>query len=137
MVPGGRLSVSPPADRIQQVLEAEAAWSRAFRTADWEALAGMMAEEYLQIGPNGVLIDRDTFLASLQGEQRSWEIAESDELQVRLYGDTAVLIGRWRGVGVNHGQPFDYQARFACVYVWRDGRWQVALEQSTDMPAEA
>jgi uncharacterized protein (TIGR02246 family) len=124
------------ADRAAQVLAAEAAWSQAFREGDWETLAAMMAPEYLQIGAGGRLTDREAMLASLQGEQRQWEIAESDQLEVRVYGDKALLVGRWRGKGVNHGQPFDYQARFACLYVWRDGRWLVAYEQSTEMPLE-
>lgn len=123
--------------RIQEVLRAEDDWSRAFREGDWGTLAEMTAAEYLQIGPRGQLTDRDTFLASLQGEQRQWQIAESDQLAVRLYGDTALLVGRWRGKGVNHGRPFDYQARFACLYVWRQGRWLVAYEQSSEIPGGA
>lgn len=122
-------------ERIAAVLQAEAAWSRAFREGDWDTLAEMMAPEYIQIGADGRLSDRKAFLASLQGEQRRWQVAESDQLDVRLYGDAALLLGRWRGVGFNHGQAFDYQARFACLYVWREGRWLVAYEQSSEIPA--
>jgi hypothetical protein len=45
-------------------------------------------------------------------EERAWEVAEGDEYDVRVYGDTALIIGRWTARGVNHGVHFDYQARF-------------------------
>ncbi len=70
-------------------------------------------------------------LASYASGTREWESAESDQYQVRLYGETAVLIGRWRAKGVNAGQAFDYAARFTAVYVKRDGYWQLVADQST------
>jgi len=35
--------------------------------------------------------------------------------RVRIYGDTAVFVGRWRATGADAGQPFDYASRYVCV----------------------
>ena len=50
---------------------------------------------------------------------------------VRVYGNTAVVVGRWRARGENAGRSFDYQARFVSVWVRRDGEWRMVSDQST------
>ena len=51
-----------------------------------------MADDYTIIQPGGRVWDKAETLASLRSEQRHWEAAGSDELSVRIYGDTAVVI---------------------------------------------
>lgn len=116
---------------IQEVLQLEAAWVQALRTLDLEAMNRILADDYIQITTGGDVIGKREFLRSFEGERRQWDHAESTDHQVRIYGDTAVMIAQWRASGVNHGERFDYQARFLAVYVKRDGRWQLAADQST------
>ena len=118
---------------LSEVLAAEQAWAEALRTLDLDALEQLMADEYAIIQPGGGVVDKLATLDSLRGERRHWEIARSDEHDVRIYGETAVVIGRWTGKGVNQGQAFDYQARYLCVWVKRDGRWQMVADQSTEV----
>jgi hypothetical protein len=94
-----------------------------------------MAPDYAKIQPDGSVISREEALASYVPEERVWEVAQGDEYDVRVYGDTAVVIGRWTARGVNHGVQFDYQARFMSVYVRRGGMWQMVAEQSTEFSA--
>jgi ketosteroid isomerase-like protein len=116
---------------LEQVLAAKAAWTQAHLALDLETIARIMGPDYTQITSSGEVIGREQALASYRGGERRWEAAASDQLDVRLYGDTAVVICRWRARGVNHGVRFDYTARFACVYVRRQGSWQIVLDQST------
>ena len=95
-----------------------------------------MAEEYLQIDDRGRVIRKQEMLASFEGDKRHWDEAHSDEHDIRIYGDTAVVIGRWRGLGVNNGEAFDYRARYVSVWLRRDGRWQMVSDQSTPIPDE-
>lgn len=120
-------------DPIDEVLAVEREWTEAHRQGEVATLERLMAEDYLKIQPNGSVAGKAEVLASYQSGQRTWESAQADEYDVRLYGKTAVVIGRWTARGVNHGQRFDYAARFLSVYVKRDGRWQMVAEQSTDI----
>ncbi len=70
-------------------------------------------------------------LASFRSGERYWSKAHSDEHHVSIYGDTAVVIGRWWARGVNAGQPFDYAARYVSVWVRHDGGWRMVSDQST------
>src|SRR5215212_452361 len=118
---------------VQEVLQVEQAWTAAFLHLDLATIEQLMADDYTIIQPGGRVWDKAETLASLRSEQRHWEAAASNELSVRLYGDTAVVIGRWTAKGVNHGQPFDYQARYTSVWVKRAGRWQIVADQSTEI----
>ena len=118
-------------ERVKEVLETEARWTRAFLKGDVATLNTLMDEDYEQIQPDGAVKTKAEVLASFEGGARQWELAESDEHSVRLYGDVAVLTGRWRGKGINHAQPFDYAARFVSVYVKRPAGWRMVSDHST------
>jgi ketosteroid isomerase-like protein len=116
---------------IQEVLQVEQAWVEAHRQLDLATLERLMADDYFVIRSDGSVAGKEEDLASYGTGDRYWEYAEGDEYDVRIYGHTAVLSGRWRARGVNAGQPFDYAAQFLSVYVKRDGRWQMVAAQST------
>jgi ketosteroid isomerase-like protein len=120
-----------------EVLAAEHAWTTAHLHSDLETITRLMAEEYIKIQPDGSVVRRAEALASFVPEQRTWEVAQGDQYDVRVYGDTAVVVGRWSARGLNHGQHFDYQARFMSIYVRRDGTWQMVAEQSTEIAPPA
>lgn len=114
---------------VEAILQTEKEWVEAHLRLDHATIARIMADDYVIIGKNGTVIDREQALASYRA--RRWEYAHSDELDVRVYGDAAVVIGRWTARGENNGKRFDYAARFMSVYVRRDGQWRIAAEQST------
>ena len=119
--------------RVQEVVQAEQAWVDAHRRLDIAALERLMADEYKHIRADGRVIGKAEDLASYQTGDRYWDFAESDDYDIQIYGETAVLIGRWRARGMNAGERFDYAARFISVYVKRDGRWQMVVAQSTPL----
>lgn len=115
---------------VAEIIAAERAWVEAHRHLNLDALEWLMADDYVAIWEDGAVVDKEAELAAYRIE-RHWEMVESDEYDVRVFGETAVLVGRWRAKGINNGHPFDYTARFLSVYVWRNGRWQIATSQST------
>ena len=116
---------------IQEVLQVEQAWVEAHRHLDVATLERLMADDYFVIRSDGSVAGKEEDLASYRAGDRHWDYAEGDQYDVRIYGHSVVLTGRWRARGVNAGQPFDYTARFLSVYVKRDGRWQMVAAQST------
>lgn len=120
-------------DEMDAVMAAERAWTEAHLRGDVETLARLMAEDYCKIESDGSVSDRRRALASYTPGTRYWEQARGDEYMVRVYGDTALVIGRWTARGMNNGAPFDYTARFLSVYVKRAGEWKMVAEQSTEI----
>ena len=123
-----------PKDPVEAVLEAERRWTQAHLDLDMAVIEALLSERYRHYAPDGTLSGKAELLASYGSGQRYWEIAESSEHSVEMLGEVAVLTGRWRGVGVNAGEAFDYAARFVCLYVLEDGVWRLYLDFS--MPRE-
>jgi ketosteroid isomerase-like protein len=118
---------------IDEVIETERRWVQAHRDLDIVALENLLAEDYVQIRPDGSVVGKLAVLESYRSGNRRWDQADSDQYRVSVLGDVANLIGRWVGRGENEGEPFDYTARFLTIYVKRDGRWQLAADQSTPL----
>lgn len=116
---------------IADILATEQAWVQAHLDLDLDTMDKIMAAEYISVGADGESVDKQQTLDSYSSGMRNWDVAVGDDYSVRVYDQTAVVIGRWRGVGTNHGRPFDYTARFISVYTYRDERWQMVSAQST------
>jgi hypothetical protein len=102
-------------------------------TLDIATIDRLLHPNYLIVQPDGVQETKAQTLASLQSGNRHWDVAESDELAVRLYGNTAVVTGRWRGRGHNGAIPFDYRARFLSIWVCEGGAWHNVAYMATEL----
>jgi ketosteroid isomerase-like protein len=120
-------------NEIADVLAVERQWTAAHLQGDVATIGHIMADDYVRIQPDGSVADKAAVLAAFLPDRRHWDRAQGDAYDVRIYGDTALVVGRWTAAGVNNGVPFDYAARFLSVYVKRDGHWQMVAEQSTEI----
>jgi ketosteroid isomerase-like protein len=126
-------------NRKNAVLAAERAWAQAHLAFDLELITALMAPEYQRIDSRGNVLDKTETLRAYQDGPRRWLIAESADLDVRLFESIALVVGLWHGKGHNKGIKFDYYARFLAIYVEQGGKWLLAAEQSTPVsvnPAE-
>lgn len=103
------------------------AWDRAMVTNDAEAIARFMADEWTIVGSDGNLGGREPFLALIRSGDLSHDVMTSEELDVRVYGDAAVIIARGVSGGLWRGQPFRETERSSSVFVRRDGEWRCVL----------
>lgn len=116
-----------------QVIAVEQAWVEAHRNLDLDTLEHILSDQYRQIQADGKVIGKQDLLASYRSGLRNWEIAASDQYEIRLLGETALLIGRWRGKGQNQGEKFDYSARFLAVYRLEAGEWKLISDVSVPL----
>ena len=123
----------PESEAHSQILQAEHDLLLAHLNGDVTSLDHLMADDYAQISSTGTIVSKAEYIASIESGSRHWDEAHSDELDVRVYDSVAIVIGRWQARGVNAGQNFDYSARYMSVWVWRDERWQLVSDQSTDI----
>jgi ketosteroid isomerase-like protein len=56
-----------------------------------------------------------------------------DQLQVRVYGDTAIVTGRTKAAA-GGAAPQSVTLRFTDVFVHRDGRWLAVASHATRLP---
>lgn len=117
---------------IADILELETRRSRALVEGDAATLGEITADDYTHVETGGGVRDKVGFLAILSRPGvrfTSWVIEENT---VRIYGDTAVVTGRYHNtVRTPAGEQPPKHARHIRVYVRHDGRWRNVAHQAT------
>jgi hypothetical protein len=123
-------------DDFNAVAQAEYLLAQAHLQPDLKIIEHLLHPDYVIIQPGGKVETKAEVLASYQSGTRHWDTAQVDQLDIRLYSDTAVVVGRWRASGQHGAERFDYAARFLSIWVKQEGRWQNTGYQSTEIERE-
>ena len=106
------------------VMQAEKRLAAAHLTLDLGAIGDLLHDDYVIVQPGGRLETKRDVLASYASGERQWQSAEVEQLDVKIYGATARVVGVWKAKGTNTGVPFDYQARFISIWVQTGDVWK-------------
>jgi hypothetical protein len=105
-------------------------WIRAWFEKDAATVERLMAEDYLYIAPNGLVLDRQAILGIIRSPNYRLDQGARTEVVVRALGrDAAVVRDHWQGAGSFEGTAFTDDHR--CVRVWerQAGEWRLVMEQ--------
>ena len=108
--------------RVEQALRnLVRAWDEAYVKGDAAILNHLLADEFAFVGGP----KKAEYLASFKSRPADLvDSAVSTDIQVQVYGDTAVLIGLDTISGKNKGQPYVVKWLYMDVWIRRSGRWQ-------------
>lgn len=110
----------------QPLLDLVREWSAAELAGDWVALGDLLTGDFVGVGPQGYLRTREQWLARYSSGAVRTTSFTVDEVRVRLYGDTAVLIAAQTQRSTNKGDNADGAFRFTLIAVREEGRWLLA-----------
>ncbi|GLC24915.1 nuclear transport factor 2 family protein [Roseisolibacter agri] len=94
-------------------------------TADTLALRRIYADDFLGIGPTGVVRNKAEVIADFTSHALTYQSITTAEVRVRVYGNAAVETGRSTMVGQDRGRAVPRDNRFTRVWVMTAGRWQL------------
>jgi ketosteroid isomerase-like protein len=115
-------------DRVsQELIRVAEEWDRAMVENDADAIGRYMADDWIIIGSDGSVGDKSTFLQLVRSGTLSHDEMTSEDLRVRVYGDTAVVTARGVSGGTYQGQAFREVERSSCVFVREHGQWRCVL----------
>lgn len=111
-------------------------WVNAYIQKDTTKLGEILADDFTFLIPDGKTMTKSEYLNEVKSQNNenrlvSWESAES---QTHLYGETAVLTGRYTSKFMNAGKGGDESGRFVVVGVKRQGRWRPVFSQFFPAP---
>jgi len=114
---------------IQAVSQASKDWVTAFLERDVATLNRVMSDDFVFTYPlDGD--DKTQFISDVETGELTIEVFERKDVNVRIYGDSAVLTchdtARWN----YHGRTITGDYRTLQVYSNRQGQWQLAAVQS-------
>jgi ketosteroid isomerase-like protein len=121
---------------VQEVMEAKRQYDEAQLRNDSEWFERMFAADYLAVLTDGSTLTKARAVQELRSREITWDSVRAEDTHVRVYGDTAVVTGRFLGNGRYRGHPMIENQRFTSVWIKRDGRWQAIAEHFTSMPPQ-
>jgi ketosteroid isomerase-like protein len=98
---------------------------------DTVALDRIWADDHTFTNPLGVVQTKAERLREMKSGDRKLESFSIAEVQVRVYGNTAVVTSHATLKGQRQGRDISGQFRGIDVYVNKRGRWQVVAAQAT------
>ena len=115
----------------EELLKLEKEFAQAIANNESEAIERFVADDWIIIDPDGGVVNRACFFEAIKSGALMHEMMESDDMRVRVYGDSAVVTALTRTKGRFMGQDFSTQERATDVFVRLDGRWQCVVSHLT------
>ena len=119
------------ADTPATIEKADRVFAEAMVKADLIALANTYADDYVFTDPTGRVSGKADLLDSFKRGVIKIRSQEISDVQVNVYGDVAVEIGKLVSQATRDGKDSSGTFRFTRVWVNRNGRWQTVAFQET------
>jgi ketosteroid isomerase-like protein len=119
------MSAAEPADAVREVAEG---WYRAAIKQDSAALNAYLADDLTYCHAGGKLQNKTEYIAGVMKGPPHYESMVYSDMNIRVYGKTAVLTA-FADVKLVNSPAF--RVRTLHVYVERNGHWQLVAHEST------
>jgi uncharacterized protein (TIGR02246 family) len=121
-----------PGDKSKEEIRAlEFARNEAIVHGDAAALERMTSDDYTFITLRGELRTKAEIVKGFSTGAFKYTSREISDLNIRVFGDSAVVTGRSTQKGVEDGKDYSGDYRFTRVYVKQNGRWLTVALQAT------
>jgi len=102
--------------------------------SDTSALEKYLTSDYLGIGPDGATQNKSEFLSDVKSGTLKLESSEMSDMKVQVSDpDMAVVVYRTNDKGTYKGKDVTGEYRWLDVFVKRGGKWQIAIDQGTQI----
>jgi ketosteroid isomerase-like protein len=121
----GAKSGAKAASGVAQALtDMENQWAKASKASDGDALAPLLAADFVMLDSDGSLHNKADVVA--RTKKAKWVTNEIADMKVVVHGDSAIVTGSWTGVGTDGaGKAVNAKERWADTWVkTAAGKWQ-------------
>jgi len=111
---------------MDEIAELGRKWAAAETAADTGALAGMVTGEFRLVGPLGFVLDREAWLDRYRSGALATRRLDWRDVEIRVHGDTAIVIGVHDQEATHLGNPADGTFRATHVLIRTSDGWRIA-----------
>src|SRR5438874_8943305 len=101
--------------------------------ADAAALDRIYAADFIGVGPSGTVRAKPQVISDFTSGGLKFQSITTDDVQVRVYGDTAVETGRSTMNGQDAGKTVPGDNRFTRVWIKQQGRWRLVANHYSSL----
>ncbi|MEM7428913.1 MAG: nuclear transport factor 2 family protein [Pseudomonadota bacterium] len=102
---------------------------------DLDALDAIVGDDLVFVNANGRSMRKPEIFAAFKAGTMSVQQIDSSDIEVRRYGDTAILAYRALTTVQDGDNLIDGLTQNTCVFVHRDGRWQMVSQHQCSVAA--
>jgi ketosteroid isomerase-like protein len=114
-----------------EILRVEAELLHAWETGDAATLRRDLDPSFTLVDSKGNITDFAANVAEVEKRDPAYTVFRNRDQAVRVYGDSAIVIGITRVEGSSGGAAFKAEFRFTDAWVKRDGHWKLAASHAT------
>jgi ketosteroid isomerase-like protein len=107
--------------RIQAL---ENGWNHALEAKDANALNMLLANTFVSVDIDGSVQSKGEFLASIKAPEYKPSQVVTEQSNIQMHGDIAVVVGIYRVKGLEKGKAYLRRARFVDTWAKIDETWQ-------------
>lgn len=115
-------------------MQLEKVWNEAHLKGDGETLERLWSDNLQVIVPKMPVMTKADVIAFVRSGRMKFEKYATNHVNVRFFGDAAVVTGHMSRSRTLNGQTVDDDWQFTKVYVRKGRGWQVVIFQASDAP---
>jgi ketosteroid isomerase-like protein len=115
----------------KEIRSVEAVLCRAFESGDAATLRKHMDATFTQTSSRGEVTDFEQNVAEVARREPRYEVFRNHDQKVRLYDDTAIILGITTVKGTADGKAFEADFQYTDTWIRRDGHWKIAASHAS------
>jgi hypothetical protein len=119
-----------PGDTQKFIAEQSRNWTACYATGEAGVMERILAEDFVGTGPDGSRFNKQAALSSARQGPNVFASTTLDKVEVRLFGETAVVFGEDLLVFKSRS-PAQQRTSWTDTWVYRAGNWQVVASHET------
>ena len=123
-------------DESGRILGLETAWNHAIEAKDTKALDQLLGSSFVAVEIDGTMENKAEFLSGIKDPSYQPSQAVNEEINVHMYGNSAVVTGIFRVKGVEKGKQYVHRERFIDTWIKQNQTWQCVASSATLITAK-
>ena len=108
---------------LDVIAERESQYIDGLLHRNFEELASVLADTYVNTSPFGPVRNKAEFLEALKADTSRISAIRETEKQTQVHGDTAFVTVKFEVQGTDEGEPFQFEGRAVDIWAKINGEW--------------
>jgi ketosteroid isomerase-like protein len=117
-----------------RIIALENSWNQAELHNDAHAVDMLLADDFVMTVADGYTLNKAAMLASVRDTSYRPDVLQSENMEVHMYGNTAIVTGSYLEKGKDKGKPFERHGRFTDTWINLGGQWRCAASHFSVKP---